>query len=152
MFRNPVTASGYTLLPASLTLEGTMNTIRVLAASLAVAAIASFAAPASAAELLGCRNVGFINDTDVIPVGRQDGRFRAIQLRVRGNDIQMRDLKVVYGNGAPDDLQVRLTIPAGGETRWIDLRGGARFIREIVMTYASRPNFKGQAEVCAYGR
>lgn len=121
---------------------------------IAAAAIAGgmLATPAAAAELLGCRLVGFINDTDVIQVGRQDGRFRAIQLRVSGNDIAMRDLKVVYGNGAPDDLPVRAEIRAGGETRWIDLRGRARFIREIVMTYASRPNFRGQAEVCAYGR
>jgi hypothetical protein len=121
---------------------------------IAAAAIAGamLATPAHAAELLGCRNVGFINDTDVIQVGRQDGRFRAIQLRVRGNDIAMRDLKVIYGNGAPDDLPVRADIRAGGETRWIDLRGGARFIREIVLTYASRPNFRGQAEVCVFGR
>jgi len=107
---------------------------------------------AQAAELLGCRSVGFINDRDTIPVGRSEGRFRAIKVTVKGNAIDMRDLDVVYGNGANDDLQVRASIPAGGETRWIDLRGGGRLIRQINMTYASKPNFRGQAEVCVYGR
>lgn len=125
------------------------------AKSTAVAAIvaAVFAVgPASAAELLGCQSVGFINDRDTITVGASEGRFRAIQLRVAGNAIEMRDLKVVYGNGAVDDLQVRSNIGAGSETRWIDLKGDKRVIKRIDMTYASKPNFKGQAKVCVFGR
>lgn len=128
------------------------NCLATLVAAAMVASMAATASTAQAAELLGCRSVGFINDRDVIPVGRRDGRFRAIKLRVSGNDIELRDLDVVYGNGANDDLQVRSLIRAGGETRWIDLRGGNRFIRQINLTYASRPNFRGQAEVCAFGR
>lgn len=128
------------------------NCLATLVASAVVASMGAAASTAQAAELLGCRSVGFINDRDVIPVGRQDGKFRAIQLRVQGNAIEMRDLAVVYGNGARDDLPVRSFIAAGGETRWIDLRGANRFIRRIELTYASRPNFRGQAEVCAFGR
>ncbi len=120
------------------------------AAALAVAA-ASVSTGASAAQL-GCRAVGFIKDTDVIPVGRDAGRFRAIQLQVIGNAIEMRDLKIVYANGSVDDVPVRANIRAGQATRWIDLKGDKRFIKEIIMTYASKPSFKGQARVCVQAR
>jgi hypothetical protein len=116
-----------------------------------VAAVLGAAAPASAATQLGCRSVGFLTDRDVISVPGK-ATFSAIKLTVRGNAIEMLDLKVVYGNGNPDDLAVRSNIPAGGETRWIDLKGGRRDIRQINMVYRSQPSFKGQATVCAFGR
>jgi len=76
-------------------------------------------------ELLGEQKVGFGIDRDTVRIGRDDGDFRKIQLRVRGNDIEMRDLKVVYGNGQVDDIPVREHILAGGTTRPIDLRGAS---------------------------
>jgi hypothetical protein len=128
-----------------------IKTIAIAAGVLAVATVAA-GTSASAAQLLGCQKVGFVKDTDVISVGKDDGKFKAIQLRVSGNEIDMQDLKVIYGNGEVDDLQVRSQIKAGGETRWIDLKGNKRFIKEVRMVYKSKPSFKGQATVCAYGR
>jgi hypothetical protein len=101
--------------------------------------------------LLGCARVAFRVDHDVLRVGQQAGMFRAIRLLVRGNDIFMRDLRVVYGNGAPDDLPVRAQIRAGGSSGAIDLKGARRFINRIEMVYQSRPDFRGQAEVCIEG-
>ena len=101
--------------------------------------------------LLGAQKVGFAVDRDIVRVGRQDGRFRAIKLRVLGNDIHMLDLKVVYGNGQTDDIPIRNFIRKGGETRVIDLKGNTRFIREILMTYKSRPSFRGRATVQVWG-
>lgn len=121
----------------------------ILACTLATAISAT---SASAAEQLGCQKVGFVKDTDVISVGKREGKFKAIQLRVSGNEIDMKDLKVIYGNGEVDDLAVRHQIKAGGETRWIDLKGDKRFISQIRMVYSSKPSFKGFATVCAYGR
>ncbi len=103
-------------------------------------------------ELLGTQKVGYATDRDVIRVGRQEGRYKAIKLRVRGNAIEMLDLKVVYANGQQDDLQVRSQIRAGGETRAIDLKGERRAIQEVQMVYKSRPNYKGQATVEVYGQ
>jgi hypothetical protein len=102
-------------------------------------------------ELLGTKKVGFIADRDTVQVGRQEGRFRAIKLRVKNAPIRMMDLKVVYANGEPDDLPVRADIRAGGETRAIDLRGRERAIREVQMVYRSRPTFKGLATVEVWG-
>jgi hypothetical protein len=101
---------------------------------------------------LGCQQVSFIGkDRDSIRVGRSEGRFKAIKLAARGNDVEMLDLKVIYANGEPDDIPVRSLIRAGRETRALDLRGRERAIDRIDMVYRSRPNFRGQATVCAEG-
>jgi hypothetical protein len=100
---------------------------------------------------LGCQKVGFLVDRDVVRVGRQEGRFRAIRLRVSGNRVHMMDLKVVYANGQPDDIQVREEIRAGGQTRPLELRGERRAINQIEMVYRSRPSLRGQATVCVDG-
>ena len=101
---------------------------------------------------LGCQQVSFIGkDRNSIRVGRREGRFKAIKLAARGNDVEMLDLKVVYANGEPDDIAVRSVIRAGRETRALDLRGRDRAIDRIDMVYRSRPNFRGQATVCAEG-
>jgi len=109
-------------------------------------------APAPNWVTLGCRDVSFAVDRDVVRVGRRDGRFTAIRLRVVGNDVRMLDLKVVYGSGAPDDIPVRAVIAAGGASGPLDLRGRDRAIDRIEMIYASRPNFRGHAQVCVDGR
>jgi hypothetical protein len=103
-------------------------------------------------ELLGSQKVGFLGDRDVIQVGRKDGDFSAIKLRVKGNEVEFLDVKVVYANGQSDDVQVRNKIRAGGETRAIDLKGGDRFIRRVELVYRSRPSFKGQATVELWGK
>jgi hypothetical protein len=101
---------------------------------------------------LGCKQVNFIGaDRDVIPVGRREGRFKAIRLEARGNDVEMLDLKVVYTNGAPDDIRVRSKIREGTRTRPLDLRGRERSIRQIDMVYRKPLNFRGSATVCAEG-
>jgi hypothetical protein len=103
-------------------------------------------------ERLGCQKVGFITDKDVIRVGRSEGRFKSIRLQVSGNKVYMDDLKVIYGNGDPDDIPVRSEIGAGGQTPALDLKGERRAIKEIEMKYHSQPNFKGQATVCVDGQ
>ena len=87
---------------------------------------------------LGCKKVSFIGkDRDVVKVGRKEGRFTAIRLKVRGNDVEMLDLKVNY---------------AGGQSGPLDLKGRDRAIDSVEMVYKSRPSFKGLATVCVEGR
>ena len=102
---------------------------------------------------LGCQRVSLFGvDHDTVQVGRREGRFKAIRLHVRGADVQMLDLKVVYANGEPDHLPVRSTIRQGERTRPLDLRGWERSINRVDMTYVTIPNFKGQATVCVEGQ
>ena len=57
---------------------------------------------------LGCKSVSlFGKDRDSLPVGRREGRFKAIRLHVRGADVEMLNLRVIYANGEPDNLEVR---------------------------------------------
>jgi len=101
---------------------------------------------------LGCQQVSlFGKDRDSIKVGRREGRFKAIRLHVRGADVEMLDLKVIYGNGEPDDIQVRHLIRAGEGTRPLDLKGWERAIDRVDMVYRTVPNFKGLATVCVEG-
>ncbi len=103
-------------------------------------------------EELGCQRVSLFGvDHDTIRVGRREGRFKAIRLHVRGADINMLDLRVVYANGEPDHIPVRAVIRQGDRTRPLDLRGWERFIDRVDLTYRTIPNFKGQATVCVEG-
>jgi len=101
---------------------------------------------------LGCQQVSFRGrDHDTIRVGRRDGRFRAIRLAARGNDIEMRRLTVVYGNGNPDQLDVQRVIRGGSKTEARDLKGRDRAIERIDMVYRQRDDFPGRATVCVEG-
>lgn len=103
-------------------------------------------------ELLGSQKVGFLADKDVITVGRKDGDFSKIKLRVKDNEVEFLDVDIVYANGEKDDIKVRSKIRAGGETRDIDLKGGERFIKRVELVYKSKPSFKGQATVELWGK
>lgn len=101
---------------------------------------------------LGCQQVSlFGKDRDSVRVGRREGRFKAIRLHVRGADVEMLDLKVIYTNGQPDDIPVKHFIRAGDRTRPLDLKGWERSIDRVDMVYRTVPNFKGQATVCVEG-
>jgi hypothetical protein len=90
---------------------------------------------------LGCQQVNlFGNDRDTIRVGRREGRFKAIRLYVRGSDVEVLDLKVIYADGEPDDIGVRSLIRAGQRTRPLDLRGWERAIDRVEMVYRTALN------------
>jgi hypothetical protein len=101
---------------------------------------------------LGCQRVSlFGKDRDSIRVGRREGRFKAIRLYVRGADVEILDLRVIYANGEPDDIRVRHFLRQGDRTQRLDLRGRERSIDRVDMVYRTIPNFKGLATVCVEG-
>ena len=101
---------------------------------------------------LGCREVSFSDrDRDTIRVGRREGRFRAIRLAAKGNDIEVVRLEVVYANGNPDELDVQRVIRRGDRTEPLDLQGRDRAIERIDMVYRQRGEDRGRATVCAEG-
>src|SRR5579875_2154702 len=71
------------------------------------------------AFLLGTAHVDGPTDHDNIKVGRNAGRFQAIQLRVRYAPIQFDHVVIHYGNGTAETLPVREFIGPGRHTRWI---------------------------------
>lgn len=128
-----------------------------------LAAVVLAVAPASAQRRgadqwikLGEQTVGFGTDRDVIQVGREEGRFRAVKLIIRRNDVFLNDLRVTYRNGETEDLAVNQRIRAGGETSTLNLspgrRGGdARVVERVDLVYKSRPGFGGQAVAELWG-
>jgi hypothetical protein len=104
-------------------------------------------------EELGCSKAGFLPDRDTIRVGRREGRFSQIQLRVSRNKVHILNLRVIYERGPPDDISVRSEIRDGGETRPLDLRGERnRVIDRVELVYLAQPSLKGSAQVCVFGR
>ncbi len=102
-------------------------------------------------DRLGCKDVSFGVDRDTVKVGRKDGSFTAIRLKVRKAPIEMFALRVTFANGQAQDIKVRSVIKDGGQTRDIDLAGGMRGIDRVDLLYKSIPTFKGKAEVCVDG-
>jgi hypothetical protein len=101
---------------------------------------------------LGCQRVSlFKADRDSIRVGRREGRFKALRLQVRGADVEIFDVRVIYANGSPDEIPVKHFIRQGERTRPLDLRGWERSIDRVELTYRTIPNFKGIATVCVEG-
>ena len=101
--------------------------------------------------LLGTAHVDGAVDHDNIKVGRMEGAFREVQLRVRGGAIEFQRLVVHYGNGGADEIPVRQIIRAGGQTRAIDLRGERRNIASVELWYA-KAHWRQRPMVELYGR
>jgi hypothetical protein len=85
---------------------------------------------------LGESNVDGNTDHDKIKIGRDDGRFRSIQIRVERAPIEFYRVVVHYGNGADEEIAIRSRIKPGGKTRVIDLRGRDRVIDSVEVWYA----------------
>lgn len=84
---------------------------------------------------LGESNVDGRNDHDQIMVGRSEGRFHNIQIRVERGAIEFQRVVVHYANGGDEEIAIRDWIPAGGQTRAIDLRGDERAITSVEFWY-----------------
>ncbi len=86
--------------------------------------------------LLGQTTVDGFKDRDRIVIGRSEGRFQSIQLRVTGAPVEFQRVVVHYGNGTSEEVEFRDYIPAGGQTRPIDLRGDERVISSVEFLYS----------------
>jgi hypothetical protein len=129
---------------------------KIMRLSLAVLFLAGVSEAANAQygrwEFLGEASVDGAVDHDTITVGRADGRFRAIQLRVERAPIEFQRVVVHYGNGASEELEIRNRIPAGGKTRVIDLRGNDRVIQSVEFWYGKANYGSRRPRLRLYGR
>ena len=91
-------------------------------------------------------------DHDKIKVGRSEGRFRTLQIRVDRAAVEFRHVVVHYANGTSEELQIRQRIRARGVTRDIDLRGGDRVIENVEFWYERANYGSKRPRVRLYGR
>jgi hypothetical protein len=103
-------------------------------------------------ELLGRKEVSFIVERDTIEVGRAEGRFHALKLVVEGAPVEMRDIRVTFGDGSTFHPETRLNFAENSVSRTIDLPGRGRVIRRIDFLYRKTSGIFRVATVTVYGR
>ena len=121
----------------------------VCAVVLGLVAVAA-AGPVHGWELLGTRTVTDRVDHDAVAAGHQ-GTFRAIKILVEHRPVQFREVKIHFANGDVQHVALRNVIPAGGESRVIDVEGHDRVIRSVEFWYDTQSRGK-RAVVRVYGR
>lgn len=107
--------------------------------------------PTATWTLLGERRVTDRADHDTILVTALKGTFRKLKFKVKDQSVQFYRVTVHYATGAPEQLQLRQVIPAGGESRAIDLQGGNRVIRKIEFWYEAKSAGWKAATIQVYG-
>ena len=102
---------------------------------------------------LGTVNARFTADHDAIVVQGPYDFFRRIKFKVTNAPINLIRLIVTYDDrGLPENIDTRFSIPAGGESRIIDLRGNRRKIRTIEFWYDTKGVLQGRANVSVFGQ
>ncbi len=100
--------------------------------------------------LFGVQTAEFGGDRDIITVGRDKGRFEKIAIRVRENDVFVRNIKINFVRGEAQNYPVNQMIPQGSRTAEIALPRD-RFIDTIELTYGTRPGGGRKAVIEVYG-
>lgn len=105
-------------------------------------------------QLLGRQEVGFGVDRDVIRINPFDDwknrGYDRLHFVAENNDLHMISVRVVYENGFGENIRIDRLIRAGGDLA-IDLPGRRSYLRQIEMTYRSRPGFAGRSIVNVFG-
>jgi hypothetical protein len=100
---------------------------------------------------LGEANVDGTRDRDNIVVTGARGQFRAIQIRVDRGPIQFDRVVVHFENGDSNPIRIAARIPAGGQTRVIDLPGNFRNIRSVEFWYRRVTPYSPRPKVRLFG-
>ncbi|MEO8570021.1 MAG: hypothetical protein ABI419_12810 [Ginsengibacter sp.] len=103
-------------------------------------------------ELLGETKAGFIRETDVINVTSRS-QFTAIRFKVEGAEIKLSALGVFFESGDKLSPAVDETIPAGQESRLIELAADGRTITKIEFKYRTVGSvIKKKASILIFGK
>lgn len=127
-------------------------TKKITLSALALAA-AAIAAPASALawDQIGERVVTDRADFDEIWV-EGHRRYTAVKLCVYDHPVRFYDLDIRFANGGHQDASIRARINPGECTRVIDLKGGARDIRNVKLVYEEASAARARATVRVFAQ
>ena len=93
-----------------------------------------------------------LNHDDVVLAGFSE--YRSIKLKAIDAPVKIVNMAVIYADGKVTQKQVKFDLPAGGESRVIDLKGGrtTKKIRRVTIWYQNEPNVPlGHAKVTLFG-
>ena len=103
-------------------------------------------------EKLGQRKVNFKADRDEIGVGRVEGFFTGLQIKVKKGPINMHKMVVHFRNGQTQEIELKNNFVAGDQSRVIDLPGNVRVITTVVFWYDTKNFANSKAVVELWGR
>jgi hypothetical protein len=103
-------------------------------------------------ERLGKRKVNFKLDRDAIHVGRFEGFFTALQIKVKDGPINMHKMVVHFRSGQTKEIELKDNFTDGSESRVIDLPGNVRIIEKVVLWYDTKGFSTSRAVVELWGR
>jgi len=103
-------------------------------------------------EMLGESNVDGVVDHDRIVVTAAKGSYQAIRINVEKGPIRFDRVVVHFGNGSSDPISIRAVIPAGGQTRVIDLPGEKRIIESVEFWYERASLTSAKPKLLLFGR
>jgi hypothetical protein len=101
-------------------------------------------------QLLGEKTVDGRVDRDRLEVGRYEGRFNKLTVRVKDSDLEMIEFKIVFGDNTEYNPKVSQYFRENTRTRQIDLPPAENVIRYIDFKYRNLPG-GGRATVQVYG-
>lgn len=102
-------------------------------------------------ENLGSRKVNFGIDRDEITVTRREGTFSKIRLKVTRGSVNMHECIVVFGDGSRQRVALKNTFYPGSGSRVIDVKGGRRVIRKVILIYDTKNYANKKAKVTLLG-
>ncbi len=103
-------------------------------------------------RVLGTAQAKLAADHDAIFVAGPYDFFRRIKFKVTDAPLNMVRLVVRYDDGgAPENIETRFSIPQGGESRVIDLKGGKRKLKSIEFWYDTQGVLNGRADLTLFG-
>ena len=127
-------------------------TLGMISLCLLVSGLAGAAQAQGRWELLGQREVDFRNDHDQIDVGRSEGRFKQLQIRVKDAPIEVSNMVVTFANDQTFSPNIRQRFSEGSGIRVIDLPGERRTIKRIDFDYKSISRREGKGTVVVLAR
>jgi Protein of unknown function (DUF2541) len=86
-------------------------------------------------KVLGNAKIERKSGSAKIDVGGDDGLVKRIKFEVRGADVEFKKVTVTYESGDPEDIDVRDEVRRGGSTRAIDLKGGTRAVKKVLIAF-----------------
>ncbi len=123
-------------------LYGSNRTLAIAVLMAGVALLALAPAPVRGADedekdwkVLGDAQIEKKGGTATIDVGGEEGLVKRIKFEVRGTDVEFKKVTVSYENGDPEEIDVRDKVRRGGKTRTIDLKGGNRVIKKVMLAF-----------------
>lgn len=95
-------------------------------------------------ENLGSKEVKDRSEQDTWHITAARGQFRKIKFAISRRPVRFYRCEITYTNGEKDNVELRSLIPAGGESRAIDLRGNDRFLSKVDIWYEAASAGRGR--------